>query len=662
MRKTSYLKHIDGLRALAVLSVLLFHFDVLGASGGFVGVDIFFVISGFLITRLITGEIEETGKFDFANFYFRRIRRLFPALILVLLASSVVVIVLFTPETLFEFGGSLAAAATSTSNIWFWNESGYFESPAQLKPLLHTWSLSVEEQFYLIWPITLFTISIFKSSIVRIGLVICIGAISFLLNYILIHSASVNYSKTIFFLAPFRVFEFTIGALGVFLIDKNFIRFRFTQELLGILGISLCILSIVTEDKHSNFPYVYALPSCIGALLIIMAENSYLIRRLLSNKLVVSIGLISYSLYLVHWPILVFAKYIFLDVSSTISILTMFGLSLLLSILLYKFVECPFRNPRSTVIKSRVHLISISLLVLIFILGLSMRFSDGWNWRNLKSDEFDSTDSEHIGEMLTIDQINQGKSRRYKDLQSACTILTLDDTRRCHMNRPVQILVFGNSHEPDGFNMLMRLYENNSSVNLINFGTTNNCDIEIGSNFFSSKTDNLDCKKRFSILGQKEFALKITHIFHNTHHGFEYFAKGMWELMRIIQQNNPDIHVISTGSYIATTMECATLKNKFGSYDACKSKDVVDYFNPNEKINSKIPETKTLQYLYINKYSLLCEKNLLDSCITHVGNIPMFYDQHHLSYEFARYLGELIGRNYRQELIDAGLPDPIKDL
>ncbi|EFU70275.1 acyltransferase [Aliarcobacter butzleri JV22] len=155
MSKIKYRADIDGLRAIAILSVLIFHLDAKYLSGGFVGVDIFFVISGFLITSIIKKEIEETSSFNFKNFYIRRIRRLFPALFVTLAITTIIVAFIFSPTHLSSYGGSLVTSLLSVSNFFFWVESDYFDVSSKVKPLLHTWTLSIEEQFYLIWPITL---------------------------------------------------------------------------------------------------------------------------------------------------------------------------------------------------------------------------------------------------------------------------------------------------------------------------------------------------------------------------------------------------------------------------------------------------------------------------------------------------------------------------
>src|SRR5690606_23014311 len=157
--RAEYLKHVDGLRAVAVILVILFHFNVYGFSAGYIGVDIFFVISGFVISRLLVNELARTQKIDLREFYKRRIRRIFPALIFTFSLTTLGALLLFAPENLVQYGGSLAAAALSVSNILFWYESGYFDTASHLTPLLHTWSLSVEEQFYLAWPLLLLLFS-----------------------------------------------------------------------------------------------------------------------------------------------------------------------------------------------------------------------------------------------------------------------------------------------------------------------------------------------------------------------------------------------------------------------------------------------------------------------------------------------------------------------
>lgn len=179
---SEYRSDIDGLRSIAVLSVILYHVQLSAFEGGFVGVDVFFVISGYLITRLIVKEVSSTGGFRFGNFYLRRIRRLFPAMFLTILLSLLFAVSLFSTEHLLRFGGAAISAVFSFSNVFFWTESGYFDSAADVKPLLHTWSLSVEEQFYLIWPAILVALLYYVKRLTFIALC-ALAAVSFALNY-----------------------------------------------------------------------------------------------------------------------------------------------------------------------------------------------------------------------------------------------------------------------------------------------------------------------------------------------------------------------------------------------------------------------------------------------------------------------------------------------
>jgi len=315
-----YRPDIDGLRAIAVISVLIYHLQESLLPGGFVGVDIFFVISGYLITKLIFTELSSTGTFSFKNFYLRRIRRLFPALFATLLFSLVLAYKLFSPSHLIEFAQSLIASIFSLSNFFFWNQSGYFDSDNFLKPLLHTWSLSVEEQFYLIWPALLLGLFAFKRKKIIPFFIIIMGIVSLLLN-VFVFSDTLTTStwfsnqesetlfdvkSTAFYWLPFRVFEFSIGAILVWL---GSIRKQATAHLVFLIGLLMVFSSLIKIDSEMAFPTTTALLPCVGAALMIASGPNHRLSWLVSNKAMVGIGLISYSLYLIHWPLIVFYKY-----------------------------------------------------------------------------------------------------------------------------------------------------------------------------------------------------------------------------------------------------------------------------------------------------------------------------------------------------------------
>jgi len=339
-----YQRHIDGLRAVAVLSVVFFHYGQSAFGGGFVGVDVFFVISGYLISNLILKEVSSTGDFNFKRFYIRRIRRLFPALAVTLALSLAFAVTLFSPEQLQNYGRSLAAAVFSVSNIQFWMESGYFDNSGHLKPLLHTWSLSVEEQFYLFWPAILWFFARGSSPRRQFTILAILGSVSFALNYLWVNGQfDLEFRATIFYLTPFRIFELVIGGMAIFL-PRIIPPGQWLHELLMTTGLTLIAYAVFSYSDLMVFPYLAALAPCLGALLVIVSPGSRIVGALLTNRLAVGIGLISYSLYLIHWPMLVFYEYYTLIPLTQSEYVALFVLSCVLAVLMYFFVEKPFRK------------------------------------------------------------------------------------------------------------------------------------------------------------------------------------------------------------------------------------------------------------------------------------------------------------------------------
>lgn len=394
-----YRPDIDGLRAIAVGGVLVYHFNESLLTGGFVGVDIFFVISGYLITKLIVTQKYSDQGFRFSNFYLRRVRRLFPALFATLLLSFLAAAWLFSPPHLIEFAESLIAAIFSVSNVFFWSVAGYFDSSSSLKPLLHTWSLSVEEQFYLVWPaLLIFLLSVERARSTAI-FVLLMAAASLLLNIwffdnqarlsemfeLTDNQAAFDVPTTVFYWLPFRVFEFAIGAILVWLGSSPFRRF-FLNETMFLSGLLMVVWSMGWFHDGLNFPSKAAIVPCVGTALMIYSGPAHRLVRIVSNPAMVGIGLISYSLYLVHWPLLVFYKY---QSTSPLNELELAGLvvaSLAGAYLMYRYVEQPLRKPRSAElgIKSpnrRFVLGVITLVIGLCIATISVIKSGGWLWR-----------------------------------------------------------------------------------------------------------------------------------------------------------------------------------------------------------------------------------------------------------------------------------------
>lgn len=335
-----YRAEIDGLRALAVLPVILFHAGFEWFSGGFVGVDVFFVISGYLITTIIISEMAE-GKFSIVNFYERRARRILPALFFVMAICIPFAWMWLTPLHLKDFGQSLVAVTTFSSNILFWQESGYFDTAAELKPLLHTWSLAVEEQYYILFPI-------FLMLTWRLG----IKWILFILLMVFFTSLgiaqwSAYYSPSAaFFLLPARGWELLVGVFAAFYLKYNtHLNLHILNQVLSLLGFGMIVYSIIAFDKATPFPSLYTLIPTIGTgLLILCAVPKTLIHKLLSLKFVVGIGLVSFSAYLWHQPLLVFARHRLLGDVSEFILFVLCGVSLVMAWFSWKFVEAPFRN------------------------------------------------------------------------------------------------------------------------------------------------------------------------------------------------------------------------------------------------------------------------------------------------------------------------------
>ena len=337
-----YRADIDGLRALAVSSVVLYHAGIPAITGGFVGVDVFFVISGYLITSIVASEIA-AGSFSVLQFYERRVRRIFPALFLVIAVSSVIGALVLLPNDLREFGESVISATAFVSNIFFWGQSGYFDGPAELKPLLHTWSLAVEEQYYIFFPLLLLVLVRFSNRVaVRIVLV-AIALLSFVLSVWAVHNRPV----AAFYWAPTRAWELLLGAIVALDIVPP-IRSGAWRESSGALGLLLIAGSVLTLGNATPFPGLAAAPSCLGATLFIHAHRhgETLAGRSLSLRPIVFVGLISYSLYLWHWPIFVYARYVNIEPLTSLQNLVLVVISILLATLSWHFVERPFRKTR----------------------------------------------------------------------------------------------------------------------------------------------------------------------------------------------------------------------------------------------------------------------------------------------------------------------------
>jgi peptidoglycan/LPS O-acetylase OafA/YrhL len=335
----SYRPDVDGLRAVAIIPVVLFHLGLALFSGGFVGVDVFFVISGYLITSLIHSEML-AGRFSVLRFYERRVRRIFPAFFLVMAACIGIAATLLLPPDLRAFSMSLAATTLFSANLFFWRTAGYFDGAAEGKPFLHAWSLSVEEQFYIAFPLILLLTVRFARSRTKLVLAV-LAVISFAASAVAVHAAP----KAAFYLPQFRAWQLLLGALlAVGAVPRP--SSRTAREVASAVGLGLIGYAVVTLSEHTPFPGVNALYPSVGAALIIYSGTggASSVNRVLSLRPVVFVGLISYSLYLWHWPLIVFSRYFLVRDLSSLEMATVVTLSVTLAALSWRFIEAPFRG------------------------------------------------------------------------------------------------------------------------------------------------------------------------------------------------------------------------------------------------------------------------------------------------------------------------------
>jgi peptidoglycan/LPS O-acetylase OafA/YrhL len=424
-----YRPEIDGLRALAVVPVLLYHAQ-LGAPGGFVGVDVFFVISGYLITSLLLKKVA-TARLDLLEFWERRIRRLFPALAVMTLATFVAGWFLLLPADYKELGESVSAQTLLSSNIFFWQHTGYFDSAANLKPLLHTWSLAVEEQFYLLYPLLLLGLAKLRRP--TGGLVfISLCAVSFAVSV----NDVAHHPEAAFYLLPSRLWELGLGAI-VAALPRTIQYSAWIHELASWIALATIVYAISYYSASTPFPGLAALPPCGGAALFIQSNGPRLTSagKFLSWRPVVFIGLISYSLYLWHWPILVFANYWALARPQFPIRIGLFCLCFLLAAASWKYVEIPCRNRGSEPRRTVVFLFGSAAAAILFILGSAISSFDGVNSRlpdavvrvaNGRSDFNPAFESQ-----LTLGDAEAG---RFLGLGSNMP------------NAPIQLMIWGDSH------------------------------------------------------------------------------------------------------------------------------------------------------------------------------------------------------------------------
>jgi peptidoglycan/LPS O-acetylase OafA/YrhL len=425
-----YRREIDGLRAIAVLPVILFHAGFETFGGGFVGVDVFFVISGYLITTIILGELEQ-GKFSVVNFYERRARRILPALFLVMLVCIPFAWLWLLPNDMKDFAQSLVAVSVFASNILFWRESGYFDTAAELKPLLHTWSLAVEEQFYVLFPLLLMLFW----KLGKRWILVTLG-LAFIASLALAQWAAYAKPAAAFYLLPTRGWELLIGAFAAFYLSQaNRKEFgKVAGEVGGWLGVALIMYAVFAYSKATPFPGLCALVPTLGAVLVILfATQQTTVGKFVGNKAFVGVGLISYSAYLWHQPLFAFARQRSLTEPSHTVFLVLSVMALVLAYFSWRYVEYFFRRKSSI---SRNYIFLFSFLGSCLFIGIGL---------------FGHLYQEKLTKFrFNEDQVRTISSASASPMRSSCHFPQVNDSllrEPCrYFSDSAKVAVFGNSH------------------------------------------------------------------------------------------------------------------------------------------------------------------------------------------------------------------------
>ena len=442
---------INGLRGIAIALVVLFHFEIYPFSGGFVGVDIFFVISGYLIGKII--EKKPITFINYKEYLLNRIRRIFPGLLVLILISFFFFAFLLSPEHFISFSKSVIYNLLLLPNLYFWTQSNYFDISSYFKPLLHTWSLGVEYHFYIIWPLIVWFISsLFKRLLFKNLFLVCFIIISISLNYYVISFGPVFENKllygkyvsdTIFFLSPFRIFEFAFGY--ILSINKKRIKSLLFNEILFLLGIILIFYSAVVFDKNTLFPGLNSIIPTLGAVFLIFSKNSYSSNLILKNKIINFLGTISFSLYLYHWPVLIYYKYYkYFEISLLEKIICIF-VSILCGYLSFYYVEKFYLNKKINIFNK----FTISGVVILLFFSFNVIQTDGWKFRLSK---FEKNILENVNNKPG-GVCNKDKEEIEKNLNC-----TFGDEKN------LDLLLIGDSHSKalyDGFKTFAKKYTKN---------------------------------------------------------------------------------------------------------------------------------------------------------------------------------------------------------
>jgi len=608
----NYRPEIDGLRALAVFPVILFHAGFEFFSGGFVGVDVFFVISGYLITTLIIDEIE-SGSFSVADFYERRARRILPALFFVMLVCLPFSWAWMLPSQMEDFAQSLIAVSLFASNFLFWQESGYFAAAADEKPLLHTWSLAVEEQFYLLFPLMLLFLWRFGRNKTFWTLTI-LAALSFCLS----EWGWRKNSNASFFLAPARVWELFAGSLTALFIHTRGPKENSLVSFIGLFAIGFAIFNF---NETTPFPGVYALIPVVGTvLLIIFAGGNSLTAKMLSISPLVSVGLISYSAYLWHQPLFAFARIKLTEEPSVFIMIALATASLLLAAGSYRFIERPARN-RDFLSRKMVFIASFAGMAVFIVIGFAGYKSNGFVERYTlvaKGDVGHHTYHEYI-------------DFKYHDCEPegiAEDALTWEGSLRCKQTRPGDSdwILLGDSHAE---HLFLGLAERQRDKNIV-FYILNERPYINGHTF----------QNIFAEIAKAKDSKKIFLTMHYIIRNLSDFEKQLGETINYVQTLGHEVVLVGDiPRFLVEPESCL--------YGGSNNKSKLHCSMPMSEFNKQLSIyeptllrlSEAYQIPYIPIHEPLCEA---ESCSMLSGEVVLYRDNNHLNIPGSVLVGDYI--------------------
>ncbi len=610
MRGIDYKKNIDGLRGISVLAVIFFHLEPQLFPGGFIGVDIFFVISGYLISKIICEQIDKK-EFKIINFITSRSRRILPMLFFILLVFFPLLFFLL-PAKMISISESILSSIFFVSNILFYLESGYFGEAVNLKPYIHLWSLSVEEQFYIIFPI--FCLLFYKKKFFLVSLIIL-----FLISFFLANFFGPKFPNANFFLTPTRIWELIAGILFMFFEKKKINFSKSIENIICSISLIIIFISFKYLNNLDQIPNIKLLPAIIGTgLLIIYGGSSSFIKKILCNKLLVFVGLISYSLYMLHQPILSFNKNLNFFEETIFFKISFLILLLLFSATTWKFVEQPFRDNKKISNKKFFYLISIIGLFIITI-NLVILITSGFVNKFDKKDRY----------LALLNPLNEG---RY--VSKKFNALSYNNFKEFDKKN---IYILGDSHAQDFINMV---YENNFF------------------NGFDVKTYSfhVECYLKFLEENNETNLKKLKKCKKNIPEDIIYadtiFLVNVWEPW------------ITT--YLKEIFENRIFKNKkifligTKNFGKINIKDLLKKTN-DERLNYrfKLPykfielenkiKLSNSNIFYISPYNLYCDKNYSCTIFTDKNEL-ISYDGGHLTKAGAKFLGESLFKYKRLEI------------